>query len=264
MSTDFEWQKWGLQDPYFSVLTDPKFRKGEITAEAKQEFFASGRVHVEHVLSACRKYVDPAFAPKRVLDFGCGVGRLVLPFAAVAREVVGVDISEAMLAEARRNCVERGALNVELYKSDDALTQLVGHFDLMHTAIVFQHIDTQRGTKIFRRLLEHIAPGGIGAVQLTYAKAYHPDTLGAPPPPTSTARPTSWWRAARPKPANIEAATTLASGGAEPGRDPEMQMNPYNLNQLLFLMQSAGVTEFHTDFTDHGGELGVFMYFRKP
>jgi hypothetical protein len=40
-------------------------------------------------------------------------------------------------------------------------------------------------------------------------------------------------------------------------------MNPYNVNALLFTMQTAGVRSFYTDFTDHGGELGVLLYFQK-
>ena len=45
--------------------------------------------------------------------------------------------------------------------------------------------------------------------------------------------------------------------------DPEMQMNSYSLNELLFMVQSAGARELHATFTDHGGELGVFLYFRR-
>ena len=41
-------------------------------------------------------------------------------------------------------------------------------------------------------------------------------------------------------------------------------MNPYSLSELAFMLQSAGVTQFHTAFTDHGGELGVFLFFGKP
>ena len=47
------------------------------------------------------------------------------------------------------------------------------------------------------------------------------------------------------------------------GADPEIQMNPDHMNELLFLMQKAGVWRFHTEFTDHGGELGVFLCFQK-
>ncbi len=282
MSTDVEWEKWGVQDPYFSVLTDPKFRKGEITAEAKQDFFVSGRVHVEHVLNACRKYIDPAFAPQRVLDFGCGVGRLVLPFAAMAREVVGVDISEAMLIEARRNCMEQGVCNAEFVKSDDTLSAVEGLFDLVHTAIVLQHVDALRGMQLVAHLLARLAPGGVGALQLTYGKAYHAATLGVPPtvepprpalPMVAAAKSTPWLRKLfrRPPVSNqADTAQTSAAGATDgpvddaPAKDPEMQMNPYNLNVLFYLMQTAGVTDFHTEFSDHGGELGVFLYFRKP
>ena len=46
--------------------------------------------------------------------------------------------------------------------------------------------------------------------------------------------------------------------------DPEMQMNPYNLGEILFSLQSLGVQRFYADFTNHGGELGVFLFFQKP
>jgi hypothetical protein len=46
------------------------------------------------------------------------------------------------------------------------------------------------------------------------------------------------------------------------GADPEMQMNAYNVNELLFLIQNLGVSRFHVDFTDHGGELGIFLFFQ--
>ena len=42
--TDLEWQKWGEQDPYFAVITEPRFRSANLTAEAKQQFFDSGRI----------------------------------------------------------------------------------------------------------------------------------------------------------------------------------------------------------------------------
>lgn len=282
MNTDLEWEKWGRQDPYYGVLTNPKFRKGEMTEEAKQEFLHSGRYHVEQVINACRKYVDPSFNPRRVLDFGCGVGRLVLPFAALADEVVGVDISEAMLAEARNNCREHGVDNAIFVKSDDVLSGVTGLFDLVHTAIVLQHIDPHRGTQIVAELLARIMPGGLAAIQLTYGKAYHAETLGAipplepprvEPPMMVAAKATPWLRKLFGRPpmaGQVEVVVeAFAASAAEalvieaPAKDPEMLMNPYDLNVLFFMMQSAGVTDFHTEFTDHGGELGVFLYFRK-
>jgi hypothetical protein len=48
-----------------------------------------------------------------------------------------------------------------------------------------------------------------------------------------------------------------------PNRDPEMQMNSYNMNALLFSIQSAGVSNLYVECTDHEGKLGVFLFFQK-
>jgi SAM-dependent methyltransferase len=244
MSTDKAWEEWGRRDPYFGVITCEKFRLAELTDDAKREFFESGRVHAEYVLQMTRQYIDPNFQPQAVLDFGCGVGRLVVPFARLASEVVGVDVSSSMLLEAKRNCDEQGISNVRLLVSDDALSTVTGKFDLIHSYIVFQHIPPYRGSEIFRGLLSLLNAGGVGAVHFVYSKNIYATTNGVPPP-----QPKSFFRTA---------------GSPPPGADPEMQMNPYSMTEILFLMQKAGVYRFHTEFTDHGGELGVFLFFQKP
>jgi SAM-dependent methyltransferase len=244
MSTDHEWVRWGQQDPYFAVITDAKFRSAKLTEAARQEFFDSGRYHVQYVMDACRRLAGPAFVPARALDFGCGVGRVALPLAQKVQTVVGVDVSPAMLAEARNNCEQQGIRNVELRLSDDDLSAVQGPYDLVHSCITFQHIDVQRGRHFFKRLVDLLAEGGVGAIQITYAKAYHASTFGQPPPPA---------------PAQ---ARKIRIDPRSP--DPEMQMNPYSLSELAFLLQAAGVQSFQADFTDHGGELGVFLFFSKP
>ena len=260
MSSDIEWEKWGRRDPYFSVLTAERFRAGRIDTAARAEFFASGQWHMDAVLRSCYTYFEPDFAPARVLDFGCGVGRLLIPFATIAREVVGVDVSPSMLAEARRNCDERGLTNVVLARSDDDLLLVQGEFDLVHCAITLQHIEIPRGRAIFHRLVERLAPQGVAAIQITYAKAYHPDSFGQPPVPIPEVSTVGrrWRLGGR---ADEGAGSEKA---VSPAADPEMMMNPYNLSEIAFLMQSAGIARFHAEFTDHGGELGVFLYFRRP
>ena len=43
-----------------------------------------------------------------------------------------------------------------------------------------------------------------------------------------------------------------------------MQMNSYNMSQLLFLIQSAGIENIHLELTNHGGDLGAYLCFQKP
>lgn len=240
-TTDKAWEAWGQKDPYFGVITDPRFRKENLTPEAKREFFDSGRGHVDTILAVIRAFVAPEFKPNRVVDFGCGVGRLVLPFARLAGSVVGIDISEAMLAEASKNCAAEGITNATFIKSDDELTQLKGSFDLIHSCLVFQHIPVPRGRLLLRNILSHLEPGGVGVVDFTYGKSYFADSFGVPPPPD---------------PKKLGEVTT--------GGDPEMQMNAYNLSEIFFLLKEAGVARMHSEFLDHGGEQAILLFFQKP
>ena len=148
-NTDSEWERWGSSDPYFGVLTNARFRRQNLNQDSINEFFESGAHDIHRVLERCRFHIDPSFSPARALDFGCGVGRLVVPLAKIADHVVGLDVSESMLTEARQNCERYGVGNVTLLKSNDNLSALEGLFDLVHSYIVFQHIPPERGKRIF-------------------------------------------------------------------------------------------------------------------
>ena len=244
MTTDSAWEAWGRRDPYFGVITDPKFRRAALSEAAKQEFFDSGRSHVHHVLTTIQSHITQNFTPRKVLEFGCGVGRLLVPFAGIADEVVGLDVSASMLQEARKNCDEHQLQNVRLLQSDDHLSEVRQTFDLVHSAIVFQHIPVERGRIILTNLLRCIRPGGVGAIQITYSKTRFVDTHGVAPP-------------APPLSASASPAAPVVPAGA----DPEIQMNPYNMNEILFILQRQGVQRFYAEFSDHGGELGTFLFF---
>src|SRR5262249_9267440 len=154
---------------------------------------------------------------------------------------VGLDVSPSMLQEARRNCDERQLRNVQLLGSDDKLSGLIGKFELIHSSIVFQHIPVVRGRAIFANLLNYLGPSGVAAIHLTYSKASFAATHGVPP------------RELGLREVNRRSVSSDA--------DPEIQMNPYNLNEILFLMQRRGAQRCQVEFSDHGGELGVFLYF---
>jgi cyclopropane fatty-acyl-phospholipid synthase-like methyltransferase len=247
MSTDTAWEEWGNRDPYFGVLTHSNFRRCAMTEDDKHIFFESGRLHVQYVMQNIHKHLDPNFTATSVLDFGCGVGRTLIAFAQLAQEAVGLDVSTSMLQEATNNCMERGLSNVSVLRSDDNLSALTRPFDLIHSSIVFQHIPAARGKLIFRNLLNRLTPRGIGAIQFLYAKSQYHDNYGIAP--VASSRRFSLRRAKPPQPT---------------GDDPEIQMNPYNLNEILYLVQAAGAQRLYADFSDHGGELGLMIFFQMP
>ncbi len=251
MSTDDDWEMWGQRDPYFAVITDPKYRAENLTEDAKREFFASGSAHAGYILETARQRLNWAFEPKTALDFGCGTGRITIPLSERIPFVVGVDISTAMLQEAEKNASHYNRSNIRWIKSSDTLLDLPGPFDFIHSCITFQHIDVPRGRALFAKLVDLLAPGGIAAIQILYGKAKYPETFGTPPGHYI----------------DSEAGShddSLSQSVSDTGKDPRMEMNAYSLSQLAYLIQTRGILEMYAAFTDHGGELGVFMYFLKP
>ena len=246
-NTDREWERIGKHTPYYGVLVDERFHISNLTDEIKEEFFQSGIDYINHVIRNVRQHIDQDFSIRSALDFGCGAGRLVIPLAGVAQNVIGVDVSDSMLKEARKNCEERSIGNVELIKSDDSLSGLNGKFDFIHSIIVFQHIPVKRGERIFANLIKHLDDNGVCVVHFMYSRY------------KKTKRFISFIKKFVPFSVNL-INWTRGKGFMT----PHMQMNAYNLNRLFMMMQKAKVTEYFAEFSDHGGYLGVILYFKKP
>ncbi len=260
--TDDDWRDWGERDPYFAVLTDPAFRRSCLDGAARDAFFASGEYHVDMLAACARRHVDPQFSFGRTLDFGCGVGRILIPLARRASSVTGVDISPAMLAEARRNCELAGVSNVVFALSDDTLSALDGLFDFVHSFIVLQHIDAGRARAFFARLVELVAPGGVAALHVMYSLSDSADRFGRPRPfglrPRTSSALHAWMH-------RWGSRMGLVPRNPADGRpDPHLQMNPLSLNEMMFVIQRSGALDAHVEFTDHGGGLGVLLMFRRP
>src|SRR5690606_13875741 len=244
-NTDRAWEKFGVRDPYYGVTAQAAFHRESLDEAARADFFERGEAHVERVLAAIREDLDVDYVPRRVLDFGCGVGRLVIPFARRAEHVLGADVSPSMLAEARKNCTERGVQNVRFVRSDDALSQVEGTYDLVHSYIVFQHIPVRRGLRLFERLLDHLAPGGVGALHFTFARSRKRRVIAL-----SKAIPL------------VTSLSNVVRG--RPLSTPQMQMNAYDLNALFMRLHRRGIRRIHARLTNHGGELGALLFFQAP
>lgn len=169
--TDNDWKLIAERDPYWGVLSAEQYRAGAITPETISEFFLTGEYDVSKILMEITNHFEVNFRPGRILDFGCGVGRLSLAFARRASEVVGVDVAPAMLELCQAHADEMQLDNITLIKADDDMSQVAGTFDLVNSFIVFQHIPPSRGYRIIERLVQKIRPGGFGSIHVTYARA---------------------------------------------------------------------------------------------
>ena len=251
--TDDSWEYYGKHDPYFGVLTQERFTTKKLTDETKREFFASGERYVGAVLKTIHDCLDPTFRPRRALDFGCGVGRLALPLARICDSVVGVDVSDSMLAEARNNAKKQGLANVLFVKGDDSLSRVSETFDFVHSFIVFQHIPPGRGVAIFKRLVDFLRDDGIGALHVTYSYS------GA------VSRRRRLLKAAKQSVPFFAGVVNVLK--KRPLLEPIMQMNEYDLNHLLRILQESGGHESHVRFSETSVQgqpfYGVSLFFRK-
>lgn len=101
--------------------------------------------------------------PRRILDFGCGIGMTTLALARAfpRARVTGVDESAESLAAARRSVTpaEEGTVTF-LHTPPPALPFADGAFDLVFTSNVFHHIPPAARPAAARELARVTAPGG--------------------------------------------------------------------------------------------------------
>lgn len=95
----------------------------------------------------------------RILDVGCGTGHTTLAVAARAASVVGVDLTEEMLAEGRRLADERGIQNVTFEHGDaERLDYPDGWFDVVVSRYSAHHFP--RPEHALREIARVLSPDG--------------------------------------------------------------------------------------------------------
>lgn len=110
-------------------------------------------------------YVDLAVrSGGPVLEIGCGTGRIAVPMAQAGVEVVGVDLSPAMLARAlsRAAATEGAAGSIEFVQGDMRTLTLDRCFPLViiPARTLYLALTAEEQVETLRRAREHIAPGG--------------------------------------------------------------------------------------------------------
>lgn len=248
-NTDRDWAVLGKTNPYFGVLTDPKFLNENLNDDSLQEFFASGVSHVEHVYAAIRASIRPDFQPDRVLDYGCGVGRLVVPFAKRAAMVAGIDVAPGMLEQARRNCADFGVTSARLLHVNEMDSLEPASFGLVHSYIVLQHIPVARGEIIVRKLIALIEVGGVGALHFTYSHLRNRSLLH---------------RGVSMLCERVGLARGLRNmAHKQPFSEPSMQMNMYSINRIFDILIDQHCSNLNIEFSEHAGNRGAMIFFQK-
>ncbi|MFC4871113.1 class I SAM-dependent methyltransferase [Negadavirga shengliensis] len=242
------WKNLGKNDPYYGVLSEEKYKMERLSPEIVNEFFKTGESFVSDTGRRIQKLFDVNIKDLSILDFGCGVGRLAIPFAkASEKQVCGIDVSPDIIDRAIDHQRALEVKNLIFKTYDGSNLADIGMFDCINSYIVFQHIEPANGMALLSQLLQKLRVGGIMQVQLTHGHRLPPLTY------------LNFYLRTKFYPYNlIYSSLKNRKWGAE----ATMQMNHYN-TKALFNLFSEYTDQVHVEFTDHGGHLGAFYLFRK-
>ncbi len=134
-----------------------------------EEFFASGERTVAEEISTDLINICQGRNPKemRVLEIGCGAGRVTRALAGTFGEVHGVDVSGEMVKIARAALSDRP--NAFVYHNNGRDLSVVPHtaFDFAFSSIVFQHIPSREIIESYVREVHRLLrPGALFKFQV--------------------------------------------------------------------------------------------------
>ncbi|OYT72284.1 MAG: methyltransferase type 12 [Chloracidobacterium sp. CP2_5A] len=173
--TRLSWEHLGEHEPHWSVLSADEFKQANLDAH-RERFYASGQHSAEQFLNLLRRNgcLPEKLSDKRIIEYGCGVGRVTHALAQRFGEVRAYDISAPHLELARQFAASLGLDNIRFaqIKRPQDVTQLP-QADAVYTTIVLQHNPPPVIRFILKALLDALAPSGVACFQLlTYQQGY--------------------------------------------------------------------------------------------
>jgi len=134
-----------------------------------EDFFASGERAVAEDILTDMENICQGKDPKsmRVLEIGCGAGRVTRALSSLFGEVHAVDVSGAMIDRAQQALADRP--NVHLYQNNGADLSVipVDGLDFAYSVIVFQHIPSREIIENYVREVHRLLrPGALFKFQV--------------------------------------------------------------------------------------------------
>lgn len=101
----------------------------------------------------------------RVLDLGCGNGRLLTEFSSKKIDYLGLDISDGLVYLAKKRFPTRRFLVRDITEIND--WQRIGRYDAIFCLAVLHHIpDRERQNFVTQQIYDHLNPNGIAVFSI--------------------------------------------------------------------------------------------------
>ena len=152
------WNDLGKVDPLWAILGAPDSKGNRWSVD---EFFKTGVAEVDEYFAVLDRLDLRLPANSRVLDFGCGAGRLTQALAQRFDRAEGVDIAESMIALADAHNVDASNTTFRVNELADLSIFPDGSFDFLMSIVVLQHMKNSLKESYLREFFRVLRPGGI-------------------------------------------------------------------------------------------------------
>lgn len=136
---DLDWEEKAKINPLYAIMSDPAFSEENTSLDEKKlaSFYGKGeRIWKIFFESELLAFIDPPST--KVLEFGCGMGRLLKNAGSRGYNCYGIDISETQLKLAQQFL---GGANYHFYQvTDNRIPFDDNYFDFVYSYAVLQHI----------------------------------------------------------------------------------------------------------------------------
>jgi SAM-dependent methyltransferase len=156
------WNTLAGKDAMWAVLTGPVGSSRRWDPEA---FFRTGAEEISSILDRVAAAGIP-LRRGRALDFGCGVGRLTQALARSFEQADGVDISTAMVEQARALNQAGPRCSYHVNAAPDLSLLPARTFDFVYSSITLQHIPPEFSRRYIAEFFRVAAPGAAVVFQV--------------------------------------------------------------------------------------------------
>ncbi len=222
------WEGLADKDPFWAICTHPE-KKGGTWDE--KDFFQTGENEITRLLDYLKSKQITLPDNEIVLEFGCGVGRLLRALYPHFQSLVGVDVSRTMIEKAETlNRKYLDKITFEILENSPGSLFETGSVSLVISLIVFQHITKSHSCRYIIELLQLLKPGGLFIFQLI----------------TRDVRSWKWMRRIR---SRIRIRERLAMAGI--GDHFQMEMHVLNELKVCRLIRENGGEILDVRITNH-------------
>ena len=151
------WTNYGKTEPYWSSVTDDDYtmKNMKLKSENKDDFYKSGEKQATWIMKEINDIL-PDFKPKKILDYGCGVGRITKYFP----NADGCDISHSHLEIATKENKNKFILTEP--------GECIKYYDLIYSINVLQHNHPDLMKKCIYSILDSLTLNGIAFLHIPY------------------------------------------------------------------------------------------------